>query len=154
MKTLRSVAVVVLVLGTLVIPSAAQESGIDSGKIADGLSAQLRGIVYGREGFSGSGGASRTSVGMSLQVWNVINDRTGFDFYASATERPEAVVHGMPAALWSAIASRDGFALYAQDNLAADSSGLSAVKPAAMPAALWQIIAGSDGFEFNTCAVC
>ena len=155
MRTLRSTMVLVLVLGTLAIPSFAQESEIDSGGMADGMSAQLREIVYGRDGFSGNAGSSGTSEGMPLDVWRAINGRAGFDLYASASQRPEAVVNGMSAELWGFIASRNGFDVYAADTLDGGSSELIVSNPAAMPAALWQIISGREGFgSTSSCEVC
>lgn len=157
MKTLKSFVVLVLVLGTLVIPSFAQESEIDAQNMASGMSLELQEIVYGRNGFSATAAeSSATSAGMSLGVWRAINSRDGFDFYASGTQRPEAVVNGMSAELWGLVASRDGFDVYASDALADGSSELSAAKPAAVPAALWQIINGRDGFgsTSSSCAVC
>ena len=154
MKTLRSLVVLVFVLGTLAIPSLAQESEINSGELGAGLSPQLLEIVYGRDGFSGSPGSSGTSEGLPLDVWRAINLRNGFDFYASASQRPDAVVNGMSAELWGTIASRDGFDVYAPD--ASDgSSELAVSKPAAVPAALWEIIRGRTGFDSGReCAVC
>ena len=157
MKTLQSFVVLVLVLGMLAIPSFAQESEIDAQDMASGMSPQLQEIVYGRDGFSGYDSASLEAQpdGMPLGVWRSINSRDGFDFYASATQRPEAVVNGMSAELWGVIASRDGFDVYAADTLAGGSSGLSAAKPAAVPAALWQIISGRDGpGSTSSCEVC
>ena len=154
MKTLRSLVVLVLVLGTLAIPSFAQESEVDSGGGADGLSAQLQEIVYGRDGFSGSAGSSGTSEGWPLDVWLAINSRDGFDFYASASQRPNAVVNGMSAELWGVVAGRDGFGVYAPD-ASEDSSELAVSNPAAVPAALWEIIRGRTGFGSGSeCAVC
>jgi hypothetical protein len=153
MKTVQLFVVLVLVLGTLAIPSFAQESEIGAQGVPDGMSAQLQEIVYGRDGFSGNDAASSeaefsgTSEGMPLGVWRAINSRDGFDFYASAKERPEAVVNGMSAELWGVIASRDGFDVYAADTSFDGSSGQSAAKPNAMPAVLWQIITGRDGFH-------
>lgn len=155
MKTPRSFVVLVLVLGMLTIPSVAQESEIDSGELANGMSAQLWEIVYGRDGFSGGAGSSGASTGLPSDVWWASNSRDGFDFYASATQRPEAVVNGMPASLWGVIASRDGFDAYATETSVEGSSELAAAKPAAMPAALWDIIRSRDGFgSANECAVC
>lgn len=148
--------VLALVLGTLVIPSFAQESEIDAQNMASGMSPQLQEIVYGRDGFSANPAeSSATSAGMPLDVWRAINSRDGFDFYASATQRPEAVVNGMSVELWGVIASRDGFAVYAADTLAGGSSELSAAKPAAVSAALWQIISGRGGFgSASSCEIC
>jgi hypothetical protein len=155
MKTLRSLVVLVLVLGTLTIPSLAQESEIDAGELAGGMSAQLREIVYGRDGFSKSARSSDTSEGLPLNVWRAVNGRDGFDFYASASQRPEAVVNGMSADLWGVIASRTGFALYAADTSAEGPSELVVSRPSAVPVALWQIIRGRDGFGLSSeCAVC
>jgi hypothetical protein len=157
MKTLQSIAVLVLVLGMLAIPSFAQESELDAQDMASGISPQLQEIVYGRDGFSGNDSASleAQSGGMPLGVWRTINSRDGFDFYASATQRPEAVVNGMSAELWGLIASRDGFDVYALDASFDGSSGLSATEPAAVSAALWQIISGRDGFgSTSSCEVC
>ena len=155
MKTLRSFVVLALILGTLAIPSFAQESEIDSGNLAGGMSAQLREIVYGRDGFSTSAGSSRTSKGLPLNVWQAVSGRAGFDFYASASQRPEALANGMSVELWDIIASRKGFDLYGADTLAEGSSGLVMSKPDAVPAALWQIISGRDGFALASgCAVC
>ena len=156
MKTLQSFVVLVLVLGMLAIPSFAQESEIDAQDMASSMSPELQEIVYGRDGFSANAAeSSATSAGMLLGVWRAINSRDGFDFYASATQRPEAVINGMSAELWGLIASRDGFDVYAADALAGGSSELSAAKPAAVPAALWQIISGRDGFGFASgCEVC
>lgn len=151
MKMLRSLVVLVLVLGTLAIPSLAQESEIDSGELAGGMSAQLREIVYGRDGFSATAASSEMSEGLSFDVWRVINGRDGFDFYASASQRPEGVVNGMSAEFWDIIASRDGFDVYAMEI----SDELLATKPAAVPAALWDIIQGRTGFDYGSeCAVC
>ena len=91
----------------------------------------------------------------SFEVWRVINSRDGFDFYASASQRPEAVVKGMPTGLWTVIASRDGFDAYGADTALGGSSELAVTKPAAVPAALWEIIRGRDGFGSSSeCAVC
>ena len=147
MKTLKSFVVLVLVLGTLVIPSFAQESENDAQNMASGISLELQEIVYGRDGFSANAaGSSAASAGMPLEVWRAINTRDGFDSFASATQRPEAVVNGMSAELWGVIAGRNGFDVYAADTSAAGSSELSAEKPAAVSAALWQIISGRDWF--------
>ncbi len=155
MKTLMSFVVLVLVLGTLAIPSFAQESEIDSGGRADGLSAQLQEIVYGRDGFSGGAGGAGTSESLLIGVWHVINGRDGFDFYASASKRPGAVVNGMSAELWGVIASRDGFDAYGADTAAEGSSELVVTRPAAMPTALWEIIHGRGGFGSSSdCSVC
>ena len=155
MKTLRSFVVLVLVLGTLAIPSFAQESEIDSDGLAGSMSAQLWEIVYGRDGFSKSAGSSGTSEGLPFDVWRASNGRDGFDFYASSSQRPEAVVNGMSAELWGLIASRDGFDTYATEASVEGSSELAVTNPAAVPAALWQIIRGRDGFGSSSeCAVC
>jgi len=157
MKTLQSFVVLVLVLGMLAIPSFAQESEMDAQDMASGMSPQLQEIVYGRDGFNDYNAASleAQSDGMPLAVWRTINSRDGFDFFASATERPEAVVNGMSAELWNVIASRDGFDAYAADTLADGSSELSAARPAAMSAALWRIISDRDGFgSASSCEVC
>ena len=154
MRTLQVLMVLVLLLGALAIPSVAEE-------IPESMSPELYEIVYGRDGFSTSGASALEAElaglglarpdGTPLSVWSAIYGRGGFDFYASAAQRPAAVVNGMPAELWGAVASRDGFAVYG----AGESSGLSASKPEAMPAALWQIITGRDGFgSDDTCAVC
>jgi hypothetical protein len=125
-------------------------------------------IVYGRDGFSNNNSKALeariagTSLarpdGMPLTVWSTIYHRGGFDFYASATERPTAVVNGMPAELWGAIASREGFAVYGASDLAGTSSGRLAARPEDMPADLWQLITGREGFDSfganGTCAVC
>jgi hypothetical protein len=149
-------SLVALVLGTLVIPSFAQESEIDAQDAASGMSLELQEIVYGRDGFSANAAeSSATSAGMPLGVWRAINSRDGFDFFASATQRPEAVVNGMSAELWGVIASRNGFDVYAADALADGSSELGAAKPAAVSAALWQIISGRGGFgSASSCEVC
>jgi hypothetical protein len=155
MKTLRSFVVLVLVLGALAIPSLAQESEIDSGGGAGGLSPQLWEIVYGRDGFSGGAGGSGMGVGLATSVWDAINGRDGFDFYASASGRPEAAVNGMPTELWDFIASRDGFDAYATDTALDGSSDLVVTKPAGVQAALWEIIHGRGGFDSSSdCAVC
>ena len=155
MKTLRSLVVLVLVLGTLAIPSFAQESEIDSGGGSGGLSPQLWEIVYGRDGFSGGAGSTGAGEGLATGVWDVINGRDGFDFYTSASQRPEAAVNGMPAELWDVIASRDGFGAYATDTALDGSFDLALTKPAAVPAALWEIIYGRVGFgSSGDCAVC
>ena len=156
MKTLKSFVVLVLVLGTLVIPSFAQESENDAQNMASGKSLELQEIVNGRDGFSANAAeSSATSAGMPLEVWRAINTRDGFDSFASATQRPEAVVNGMSAELWGVIAGRNGFDVYAADTSAAGSSELSAEKPAAVSAALWQIISGRGGFgSASSCEVC
>jgi hypothetical protein len=158
MRTLQSLMVLVLMLGALVIPSVAQE-------IPESMSPELYEVVYGRDGFSTSsanalegelaGFGLAKPDGTPFSVWSAIYGRGGFDFYASAAQRPAAVVNGMPAELWGAVASRDGFAVYGAGESAGTSSRLSASKPEAMPAALWQIITGRDGFgSDDTCAVC
>jgi hypothetical protein len=161
MRTLQTFVVLVLVLGALAIPSFAQE-------IPEGMSPELQEIVYGRDGFSNNNSKALeariagTSLarpdGMPLTVWSTIYHRGGFDFYASATERPTAVVNGMPAELWGAIASREGFAVYGASDLAGTSSGRLAARPEDMPADLWQLITGREGFDSfganGTCAVC
>jgi hypothetical protein len=161
MKILQTLMALVLVLGTLAIPSFAQETPED-------MSPELKEIVYGRDGFSNynakaveaqiAGTSLVRPEGMPLTVWRTIYGRDGFDFYASATERPVALVNGMPAELWDAIASRDGFAVYGAGDSAGASSELLAATPGAMPADLWQIITGRDGFDAfsssGTCAVC
>ena len=156
MKTLRSIVVLALVLGMLAIPSFAQESESDTQNMASGMSLELQEIDYGRNGFSASAAeSSATSAGMPQGVWRAINSRDGFDFYASGTQRPEAVVNGMSAELWGVIASRNGFDVYAADALADGSSEPSAVKPAAVSAALWQIISGRGGFgSAGSCEIC
>ena len=155
MKTLRSLVLLVLLLGTLAIPSLAQGSEIDSRELAGGMSAQLQEIVYGRDGFSRSAGSSGTSEGLPLNVWRAVNGRDGFDFYASASQRPEAVVNGISAELWGVIAGRDGFEVYAADTSAEGSSEFLVARPPAMPAVLWGLISGRDGFSSGgRCAVC
>ena len=158
MRILQVLMALVLVLGTLAIPGFAEEE-------PESMSPELQEIVYGRDGFSNYRAsaldAELAGIGLARpdgtpsSLWSAIYGRDSFDFYASASERPAAIVNGMPAELWDAVASRDGFAVYGAGDSAGTSSGLLAARPEAMPAALWQIITGRDGFGSGvTCAVC